>query len=178
MSRTISQINPHDIIADWELPRMPLQKDHWLLELMALFPGNSFQLHWNSSKLRSLIEILKYQTFIRGEARVIIASLWLPYELRMTEMLSSGRETVTLFCSVHWGDSNTTIKLTRRTPLLNSWFKYMDHFFNPSRPQKYWRISYRPRNTTKHRLLTSIRTFYYYMRYTTRAVVFQLNLKY
>ena len=39
---------------------------------------------------RSLTEILKYQTFITGKARVITASLWLPYESRntTTRMLS------------------------------------------------------------------------------------------
>lgn len=39
---------------------------------------------------RSLTEILKYQTFITGKARVITASFWLPYESRntTTRMLS------------------------------------------------------------------------------------------
>ena len=123
----------HDIIADWKLPRMLLQKDHWPLELMALFFGlslfnalksiklNTFFFHdfplkgptqrgsffgklqpstkvslsqwmycFKCLSFRSLTEILKYQTFITGKARVITASLWLPYESRntTTRMLS------------------------------------------------------------------------------------------
>lgn len=123
----------HDIIADWKLPRMLLQKDHWPLEIMALFfwsllvqcieihqteyillPRLSFEWAYSTWKFfwqaaaftkvslsqwmycfkclsfRSLTEILKYQTFITGKARVITASLWLPYESRntTTRMLS------------------------------------------------------------------------------------------
>ena len=43
----------HDIIADWKLPRMLLQKDHWPLELMALFFGLSLFNALKSIKLNT-----------------------------------------------------------------------------------------------------------------------------